>query len=473
MEKREKGFFERYFELSKNNTSVRTEFIAGLTTFITIAYILIINPQIIADPFVIMNNPEYAKQISNGVFVATCLGAFIGTALVAFYAKLPFAQAPGMGLNAFFAYTVVLGMGYTYSQALVVVFLSGILFIVITAIGLREAIIRAIPDCIKSAISPGIGLFIAIIGFKNAGFVVANQATLVSMVDFSKWQDAAFDTHLIFAALVALIGLILIAVLSARRVKGAILIGMLGATLIGIPLGVTHLSNFSLNIGQQFTDFMDVSFLKLDFAGLFKGDNLFASLGTIFMLVISFSLVNMFDSLGTLIGAARQAKMLDENGEVIRMRQALMSDAVSTAAGALVGTSTVTTLVESSAGIAEGGRTGLTALTTAGLFLIALLFGPVVAIIPSAATAPALIYVGVLMLGNIKDVDFSDITDAVPAFLTIALMPFTYSIANGIAFGLISFCAIKLLSGRIKEVRFLTFATALVFALRYAFISLG
>lgn len=472
MEKKQ-GFFERFFKLSKYDTNVRTEILAGITTFVTIAYILIINPIIISDPFRIMGQPEYANQISNGVFIATCIGAFIGTFLVAVYAKLPFAQAPGMGLNAFFAYTVVLGMGYTYNQALVVVFLSGILFILITAVGLREAIIRAIPSCIKDAITPGIGLFIAIIGLKNAGIVVANEATLVSMVDFSQWMNPEFDNQIIMGAIVAFLGLIIIGVLSARKVKGAILIGIIASTIIGIPLGVTQFHNFDMNLGAKFSDFMEVSFFNLDFAGLFAGDNMLQSIFTVFMLVISFSLVNMFDSLGTLLGAAKQANMLDENGEVIRMKQALMADAISTTTGALVGTSTVTTLVESSAGIAEGGRTGLTALTTAILFLVAIIFAPIISIIPSAATAPALIYVGVLMLSSVKDIDFSDITDAIPAFITITFMPFTYSIANGIAIGLISFCLLKLLTGKRKEIKALAAIIAIIFVIRYGFVSLG
>lgn len=472
MEKKD-GFLERLFELSKYNTDVKTEILAGITTFVTIAYILIINPIIISDPFIIMGQPEYANQISNGVFIATCIGAFIGTFLVAVYAKLPFAQAPGMGLNAFFAYTVVLGMGYTYNQALVVVFLSGILFILITAVGLREAIIKAIPPCIKDAITPGIGLFIAIIGLKNANIVVANEATLVSMVDFSQWMNPEFDNQIIMGAIVALLGLVIIGVLSARKVKGAILIGIVASTIIGIPLGVTQFSNFDMNLGAKFSDFMEVSFFNLDFAGLFAGDNMLESIFTVFMLVISFSLVNMFDSLGTLLGAAKQANMLDENGEVIRMKQALMADAISTTTGAFVGTSTVTTLVESSAGIAEGGRTGLTALTTAILFLVAIIFAPIISVIPSAATAPALIYVGVLMLSSVKDIDFSDITDAIPAFITITFMPFTYSIANGIAVGLISFCLLKLLTGKRKEIKALAAIIAIIFIIRYGFISLG
>ena len=438
------GCIDRFFQVSQNHSSVRTEVLAGITTFITIAYILILNPQILADPYVIMGDAAMAGKIANGVFIGTCIGAFIGTILCALYARVPFAQAPGMGLNAFFAYTVVLGMGYTYGQALVVVFISGVFFIVITAIGLREAIIRSIPDAVKTAITPGIGLFITIIGLKNAGIVISNPATLVSLVDFSQWKIEGADLALMSSALVALAGLVIMGMLHARKVKGSILLGIVAATLIGIPLGVTHISNLDMNIGMKFRDFAEVSFMKMDFAGLFSGSNMVETIFTVTMLVISFSLVNMFDSIGTLLGAAKQSGMIDENGEVIRMKQALMSDAISTAAGAMVGTSTVTTVVESSAGIAAGGRTGLTSLVTALMFLGAILFAPIVSIVPAAATAPALIFVGILMLGNIRDVDFSDMSNALPAFCTIVFMPFTYSIANGVAFGLITYCLMKL-----------------------------
>ncbi len=464
---------EKMFHLKENGTTVKTEVLAGVTTFITIAYILILNPQILSDPYVIMGDAVMAGRIANGVFIGTCIGAFIGTALCALYAKVPFAQAPGMGLNAFFAYTVVLGMGYTYGQALVIVFLSGIFFIIITAVGLREAIIRSIPEAVKSAITPGVGLFITIIGLKNAGLVVANSATLVSMVDFSQWRSKDADLTVIGGALTALIGLIIMGVLYAKRVKGSIFIGIIAATLIGIPLGVTHVSNFDMNIGMKFRDFAEVSFLKMDFAGLFAGGKFVESLFTVTMLVISFSLVNMFDSIGTLLGAAKQSGMIDENGEVIRMKQALMSDAVSTAAGAMVGTSTVTTVVESSSGIAEGGRTGLTSMVTALLFLGAILFAPIVNVVPSAATAPALIFVGILMLSNIKDVNFDDMSEALSAFCTIIFMPFTYSIANGVALGLITYCLVKLLIGRRQEVKVLTFVIAFIFVIRYAFMTLG
>ena len=471
--KQETGRIDRFFQVSQNHSSVRTEVLAGITTFITIAYILILNPQTLADPYVIMGDAAMAGKIANGVFIGTCIGAFIGTILCALYARVPFAQAPGMGLNAFFAYTVVLGMGYTYGQALVVVFISGVFFIVITAIGLREAIIRSIPDAVKTAITPGIGLFITIIGLKNAGIVISNPATLVSLVDFSQWKIEGADLALMSSALVALAGLVIMGMLHARKVKGSILLGIVAATLIGIPLGVTHISNLDMNIGMKFRDFAEVSFMKMDFAGLFSGANMVETIFTVTMLVISFSLVNMFDSIGTLLGAAKQSGMIDENGEVIRMKQALMSDAISTAAGAMVGTSTVTTVVESSAGIAAGGRTGLTSLVTALMFLGAILFAPIVSIVPAAATAPALIFVGILMLGNIRDVDFSDMSNALPAFCTIVFMPFTYSIANGVAFGLITYCLMKLTTGRRQDVKILTLAISVVFVVRYAFMTLG
>lgn len=452
---------------------MRIEILAGVTTFITIAYILILNPQILADPYMIMGDAAMAEKISNGVFIGTCIGAFIGTILCALYAKVPFAQAPGMGLNAFFAYTVVLGMGYTYNEALVIVFISGIFFIVITAVGLREAIIRSIPDAVKMAITPGIGLFITIIGLKNAGLVVGNQATLVSMVDFSQWRSEDGNVTLICGALVALVGLIVIGVLHSRNVKGSILYGIAAATIVGIPLGVTKLSAFDMNIGAKFHDFAEVSFLKMDFGGMFSGKNPVDTILTVVMLVISFSLVNMFDSIGTLMGAAKQSGMMDENGEIIHMKEALMSDAISTAAGAMVGTSTVTTVVESSAGIAAGGRTGMTSLVTAVLFLASIIFAPIVGIVPGAATAPALIFVGILMLSNIKDIDFSDMTIALPAFCTVVFMPFTYSIANGVAVGLIMYCLIKLFTAKASDVKVLTWIISIVFIFRYAFMTLG
>lgn len=471
MEKKQ-GFFDRYFGISKCNSTISTEVLAGLTTFITIAYILVLNPQIMSDPYMIMGDTAMAARISNGVFIGTCIGAFIGTILCAVYAKVPLAQAPGMGLNAFFAYTVVLGMGYTYQQALVIVFLSGIFFIVITAVGLREAIIRSIPQAVKSAITPGIGLFITIIGLKNSGLVVSNPSTLVSLVDFAQWRKDDFQLSAIASPIVALIGLLVIAVLHARKVKASVIIGIAAATIAGIPLGVTQMSNFSLDLHGKFNDFFEVSFLKLDLMGMFEGKSIADTLLTIFMLVISFSLVNMFDSIGTLFGAAKQSGLIDEDGEIVNMKQALMSDAISTAAGALVGTSTVTTVVESSSGIAAGGRTGMTSLITALAFLASIIFAPIVGVIPGAATAPALIFVGILMLSNIKDVDFSCMTNALPAFCTVVFMPFTYSIANGIAFGLITYCIVNTLAGKKSDIKSLTWIVAIIFITRYAFMTM-
>lgn len=464
---------DAFFQLTAHHTTVKTELLAGSTTFLTVAYILILNPQILSHPYALLGEAEMAARLANGVFIGTCLASFVGTLLCALYAKLPFVQAPGMGLNAFFAYTVVLAMGCSYAQALAVVFLSGLLFILITRIGLREAIIRAIPQSVLSAVTPGVGLFITIIGLKNSGLVVSNASTLVSLVDFSLWRTPGADVSGLCGALVALAGLLIIGVLHIRKVRGALFLGILAATVLGIPLGVTSFEGLSLNMGSRFSDFLEVSFLRLDLAGLFSGDDAAHSLFSVLMLVISFSLVNMFDSIGTLIGAASQSGMVGEDGEIPHMKQALMSDALSTAAGALLGTSTVTTVVESSAGIAAGGRTGLTSLTTALLFLASLLLAPVVGIIPSAATAPALMFVGLLMLSNIKSVDLSRMENAIPAFCTIIFMPFTYSIANGIALGLITHCLLLLLTGQVRRVNPLTAAVALLFALRYALLTLG
>lgn len=305
--------------------------------------------------------------------------------------------------------------------------------------------------------------------------MVGNDSTLVAMVNFAAWRDEGTTPEqikVIMGGIVALIGLVVIAVLAYKKVTASILIGIIIATIVGIPLGVTHLSNFNFNFGGQLKDFAEVSFMKMDFAGLFSSGNLVETIFTVVMLVISFSLVNMFDSIGTLFGAAKQAGMVDEKGEVYRMKEALMCDAISTAAGAMVGTSTVTTMVESSAGVGAGGRTGMTSLTTSLMFLAAILLAPFVAIVPSAATAPALIFVGIGMLSNLKDVDFSDMSNALPAFCTVIFMPFTYSIANGIAMGLITFCLMKALLGKFKEIKPLTLIVAIVFVLRYAFMAM-
>lgn len=473
-----KNALDSYFGITERGSNMKTELLAGLTTFIAVAYILVLNPLYLSDPYGIESyahfDPVMQGKIYNGVFIGTCLGAFIGTILCALYAKVPYAQAPGMGLNAFFAYTVCLSLGYTYHEALVVVFISGIFFIIISAVGIREAIVRAIPDSVKAAITPGIGLFITILGLKSGGVVVNNDATLVGLVDFAQWKANGGDVSGMMPALLCLIGLAVIGFLVAKKVNGAVVIGIVITTIIGIPLGVTQIGKLSFDVVTPVKDFFEVSFLQVDFAGMFDTSKLgtVQTILTIVMLVISFSLVNMFDSIGTLLGAAKQAGMVDENGNALRMKEALMADAISTAAGALVGTSTVTTVVESASGIAAGGRTGMTSLTTALLFLVAILLAPIVAIIPSAATAPVLIYVGVLMLSNVKDIDFSDMTDAIPAFCTIVFMPFTYSIANGVAFGLIFHCILKALTGKFKEIKPLCLIVALVFLARFAFMSM-
>ena len=461
--------FERYFKLKEHGTTISTEVIAGITTFVTMAYIIFVNPDILSTPATVSGDAAMASAIRNGVFFATCISAFIGTLLMGLYAKVPFAQAPGMGLNAFFAFTVMLGMGYTYPQTLGIVLISGILFIAITLFGLREAIVRAIPTNIKYAISGGIGLFLALVGLKGAGLVVSNESTLVSFVDFSKFAE---NPVLVKGAIVALIGLIIIASLYALKVKGAIIIGIIATTIIGIPFGVTSFSGFEWNFGAQWNDFINTSFLHLDLTSLFTGKSILAALGTVIMLVITFSLVDMFDTIGTLLGTAKKANMLDENGNMVNMKQALMCDAIATTAGALLGTSTVTTFVESSAGISEGGRTGLTSVVTAILFLVALVAAPFIGVIPSCATSPALIVVGVLMMSSIKNIDFEEMSEAVPAFLTLAMMPFTYSISNGIAAGLISYVLIKLCSGKVKDIKIITAILAVLFIIRYAFMSL-
>lgn len=472
---------DRFFGITERGSTVKTEILAGLTAFITLAYVLVMNPQILAAPYDPVNAGVYPhadavmySKIYNGVFIATCIGSFLGTMLCAVYARVPYAQAPGMGLNTFFAYTVCLGLGYTYQQALVIVFISGILFILISMVGIRDAIVKAIPNAVKHAITPGIGLFITILGLKNGGIVIADSSTLVGLVDFAQWQAEGGDASALAAPVLALLGLALIGILTARKIQGAVILSITAITLLGIPLDITPIQKFHFDLGQQFRDFAQVSLFQLDFAGIFDptAHGITQTALTVVMLLISFSLVNLFDSIGTLLGAARQADMVDDSGNAIRMNEALMADAVSTAAGALMGTSTVTTMVESAAGIAAGGRTGLTSLVTAVLFLLSVLLAPLIAIIPACATAPALIYVGVLMLSSIKEVNFHDITDAIPAFCTVVFMPFTYSIANGVAMGLLFHCTLKIAAGRLREVNPLALVIAMIFLTRYAFMSM-
>ena len=449
---------DKFFGLKENNTNVKTEIIAGITTFITMAYIIFVNPDILSTPFGDADKEMYWGSI----FVATCLAAAIGTFIMGLYANLPFAQAPGMGLNAFFTFTIVLGMQYTFNQALAAVFISGILFIFITIFGLREAIVNAIPQNIKYAISAGIGLFIALIGLVNGKIVVNSDATLIQIANFADLSNA--NTKI---ALVSVIGLIIIGILMAYRIKGAILLGILATTLVGVPFGVTDLSNFGV---FSMPPSLEPTFFKLDFAGLLglDGKGFFAAIFATLTVVISFSLVDMFDTIGTLIGTGHKAGLLDEQGRLPRMKKALMADAVATSVGALLGTSTVTTYVESGAGVTEGGKTGLTSVTTGVLFLLALFFAPLVGIVPGAATAPALVIVGVLMMGAVKKIDFEEMSEALPAFLTVVMMPFTYSIATGIATGLIAYPVIKVATGKAKEVHPIVYVLAVLFILRFS-----
>ncbi len=459
---------EKFFKLKENHTDVKTEVMAGLTTFFAMSYIIFVNPDLLATGADIVNAGSY-QQVYNGVFFATCIAACIGTLLMGLYAKIPFAQAPGMGLNAFFAFTVMAGFGYGYSQTLGIVLISGILFIAITAFGLREAIVDAIPANVKTAISAGIGLFLAFLGLKTAGIVVDNPATFVSLVDFSQIKTAE-GRPAVMGALVAIIGLFLIAALFKMNIKGSILIGIIVCTIIGIPMGVTHLpESFKIDFGGQFKDFLDVSLFSC-FSGLgslFEGKDLLSAIFTIIMLVISFSMVDMFDTIGTLLGTAKKANLLDKDGNMPNMKKALMCDAIATTSGAMLGTSTVTTFVESSAGIGEGGRTGLTSVVTGIMFLVAMVLAPFVGIIPSAATAPALIFVGALMISSIKELEWDDMSIAIPSFLTIIMMPLTYSISNGIAFGLLSHVIIKLACGKFKEIKPFTVVLAVLFIIRF------
>ena len=432
---------EKLFKLKEHNTTVRTEIIAGVTTFFAMAYIIFVNPGFLSE----------AGMDFNAVMMATCLAAALGTILTAFLANVPFAQAPGMGLNAFFTYTVCFGMGYTWQNALAIVLLSGMIFFFISISPLRSKIIEAIPASLKSAISAGIGLFIALIGMLNVGLVTANN----NLLDLGNITAGP--------ALVALIGLVITAILMAYKVKGALFLGIIITTIVGIPFGVTTF--------PESITFSGFSTLAPVFGKVFtEGFNGLLGHGVLALLtaIITFAICDCFDTVGTLIGTAKAAKMLDENGNLPTGDKALIADAVATMAGAVLGTSTVTTFVESSTGISEGGRTGLTSLTVGILFVLAaFFFGPIAGIIPSAATAPALIIVGVLMLGNAADIDWKDIEVAVPCFLTIAIMPFAYAISDGIGFGFISYTLIKLARGKAKEVPVFLYVISALFIAQY------
>ena len=427
---------EKLFKLKAHGTDVKTEILAGITTFFAMAYIIFVNSTYLG----------MTGMNQTGVMVATCVSAAIGCLLTAFLANVPFCQAPGMGLNTFFTFTVCFGMGYTWEQALAIVFISGVLFLVITVTPLRSKIIASIPASLKAAISAGIGFFIALIGMFNVNIVTAfGSGAAGSYTDMGSITKGA--------ALLALIGLIITAVLVAYRVKGAIFIGIIVTTVIGIFMGETHLPD-TLTVAGIGEAFSSVAF-KLDFAGAFTAGGIVPFLTA----VITFAICDCFDTVGTLLGTAGNAGMLDENGNFPGGDRALIADAIATCTGALIGTSTVTTFVESSTGIEDGGRTGLTSLT--------IVLAPVAGIVPSAATAPALIIVGVFMMKGVLKVDWSDMETAIPCFLTIAMMPFAYSIADGIGFGIISYTLIKLARGKAKEVPVLMYILSALFILSY------
>ncbi|WP_423738894.1 NCS2 family permease [Clostridium gasigenes] len=408
--------------------------LAGLTTFMTMAYILIVNPAILSA----------AGMDSGAVFTATAISAVISTLIMGLYAKLPFAQAPGMGLNAFFAFTIVVTMGYSFKFALTAVFLEGIIFILLTLFNIREAIVDSIPSNIKKAISVGIGLLIALIGLEGAGVVVQGSGTILTLGDITKGP-----------ALLAIVGIIITGILMAMNVKGALFFGMIATAIIGMPMGITPMPQRLMSMPPS----IDSVFMKFEWNNIFSLD----------MLVVLFTLLfmDMFDTIGTLVGVTTKAKMLDENGKVPNIKKALLSDAIGTTVGACLGTSTVSTFVESAAGVAEGGRTGLTAVSTAIMFALALFFAPVFGIITPAVTASALVLVGLFMLEPIKEIDLTDWTEALPAFLTIIMMPLSYSISDGIVFGVVSYILLKLFTGKRKDISITTVILGLVFILKF------
>lgn len=430
----EVSFFEKTFKLNKHGTNVKTEIMAGITTFMTMSYILAVNPAILSE-----SGMDYGA-----VFSATIIASVIAMVLMAFYANLPFGLSAGMGLNAFFTYTVVGQMGKSWEFALTAVFLEGIIFILLSFFGVREAIFNAIPTTLKKAVSVGIGLFIAEIGLSNANIIVKAEPAL------------ALGNLKSLEALIFFFALTVMLVLTARQVKGALLWGILVSTILSLILGFTKFPDS--NIISLPPSVSPIAF-KLDFSNVFSLE--------MFSVLFSFLFVDIFDTLGTLTGVATKAKMLDEDGNLPEASKALMADAVGTTFGALLGTSTITTFVESSSGVAEGGRTGLTALSTAGCFVIAAFFFPVFSIIPAAATSAALVTVGLFMLSTVVEINFEDITEAFPAFMTILMMPLAYSIADGIAFGIMSFAAIKLLTGKGKEVSWVIYLLSIVFLIWY------
>lgn len=464
---------DKFFKISERGSNVRTEIIAGLTTFFAMAYIIIVNPnQIVGFSFDVPGVPK----IWNAVYIASILAAVIGTLLYAFYAKMPFAQACGMGLNSFFFTSFVLPQIIAggdviegYQAGLVIILISGLVFLLLSVTGARAYVAKAMPECIKKSISAGIGLFIAFIGFQNVGIIQANQYTLVQFVKLNgvAWADVA-------PAVVALLGFIIIAVLTKLNVKGSVLVGILITTVI-YYLATWQLPDFSLDMASFSQPFKD--FAEIGITGIFKAEswkNAFAPefVGSIFsaiMLIVTFCLVDMFDTIGTIYGTAAEADMLDKNGDPIELEKSMACDSIATVSGSILGTSTVTTFVESASGVAAGGRTGLTGLVTSICFAVCLFLSPLASIIPSAATAPALIFVGVLMLKNFSKVDMKDMRSAVPAFLTLIMMPLTYSIANGIGIGAIAYTLITLFTGKYTKKDITITIIALLFVGKFVF----
>jgi AGZA family xanthine/uracil permease-like MFS transporter len=435
--KKNKKMLQKLFGFNSKETSVRTEVMAGITTFLTMSYILAVNPAM----FGLLDGMPIGS-----VFTSTALAAIVGCVAMAFYGKLPFALAPAMGLNAFFVYTVCMGMGYSWQFALTAVFIEGLIFIVLTITNVREAIVNAIPINLRYAVGVGIGLFIAFIGLQNAGVIVNNEATLVSLGDVTSGS-----------ALLTMIGLIITGLLYVRNVPGAMMLGILLTTLVGIPMGVT---DFKGIVSQP--ESIAPIFCQFEWSNIFTLDML--------VVVFTFLFIDMFDTVGTLIGVSTKAGMVDERGNIHRLGHAFMADAIATTVGACLGTSTTTTYVESASGVAQGGRSGLTAFVVACCFGVALLFSPLFLSIPAAATAPVLIIVGLMMLEPIKNIDFGDYTESIPAFICIVVMPLAYSISDGILMGMIAYFLLNLVCGNFKKLTPAMIILSVLFILKYIFI---
>ena len=457
---------EKFFKLKENGTDVKTEIIAGITTFMTMAYILAVNPDILS----------YAEMDRGAVFTATAIASFLGTALMALFANYPFALAPGMGLNAYFTYSVVLGKGYSWQTALTAVFVEGIIFIALSVTNVREAIFNAVPRNLKSAVSVGIGLFIAFIGLQNAKIVIGG-ATLVELFSIKGYNSihaaegiAGSVNDVGITVLIAIIGVIITALLVVKEVKGNILLGILATWILGIIAQLTglYVPNPALGLFSVLPDFSNGLSIPSIGPVLFKLE--FDKIMSLNFVVVMFAFlfVDLFDTIGTLIGVSTKAGMLDKDGKLPNIKGALLADAIATTAGAMLGTTTVTTFVESASGVSEGGRTGLTAMTTAVLFAVSLLLSPIFLAIPAFATAPALIVVGFYMFTNVVHIDFSDMTEAIPCYICIVAMPLFYSISEGISMGIISYVLINACTGKAKKVTPLMYVLSILFILKYA-----